>query len=190
MTSHCHQTLREKIFELSEEKKDWIKACMEWEIHPRIHSPSKTITGKCICTHDIEWDYWIFNHENGNETHVGSKCIFQFMKENDQLILDMKAAKLRYGKKPCLGCGKLTRVKDQLHKRCVKIYNERLERKEREKKYSNIMDRISARHLSTIEVNFITESVYNAIMSGKQLSRKQSNWLDAILSRHASYILT
>lgn len=119
-----HLILREEIFRLSEEKQDWEAASREWELT----NVAFTQTGKCICTHDVKWDFWIRNILNKTETHVGSECINHFLNKTltDEANEQQKNLKRKLMGKgelyKCDECGGPTSKKDYsgtpLHKKC------------------------------------------------------------------------
>jgi hypothetical protein len=69
----------DKLIESSKEKT--IECIREWKFYKRIKNETY-----CICGHDILYNYYIKNIINENKLIVGSTCIKQFMKNNENLI--------------------------------------------------------------------------------------------------------
>jgi hypothetical protein len=135
-TGSHHQILRKEVLALSSEKKHWHLAVREWELI----DVKKTNTGRCICGHDVAWDFWIRNIKTMNATHVGSECIKHF-EENPELCKDaemrQKNLKRKYEGKdpvgPCFICGKNTRIMVDTyfcHAKCKKQFKENAKKKE------------------------------------------------------------
>uniref|UniRef100_A0A6C0EE69 Uncharacterized protein n=1 Tax=viral metagenome TaxID=1070528 RepID=A0A6C0EE69_9ZZZZ len=65
-----------------------IECIKEWKFFKRIINETY-----CICGHDILYNYYIKNIINDNKLIVGSTCIKQFMKNNEELIQSINKIK-------------------------------------------------------------------------------------------------
>lgn len=187
-----HEILRVEIFKLSKEKKDWVKACSEWELV----GIEETETGSCICTHDISWDHIIKNKENGSTTHVGSECINQF--GNDSLVKDAneKFKNVKRGKAgldpigPCIVCEKSTSRThngDFTHKKCERVIDMRIERGERAdrmKAYESVLGEILSTHEDEDMEEWDRSFIKSVLSQDNGLTEKQARVLDRILKNY------
>jgi hypothetical protein len=112
-------------------------------------------------THPVKYDFWIQNSLTDHVTHVGSKCIKQFMSANEDLVAEVTEAEHLHGTKPCLHCKKPTKNENQLHKRCSKPFNEQLEKlqeKQRQKEqYLKLISLINMTKLNPVEDRFMNQ---------------------------------
>ena len=81
--------LFKSILELSENKKSWEYACLEWEL---VRYRKSEEWDRCICGHRIKEVCIIKNTKNGNETPVGNCCIDKFPGQR-KIMLALRAVR-------------------------------------------------------------------------------------------------
>jgi hypothetical protein len=170
--------LQKEIFAQSVEKQDWYKAVEEWDF---LHKEDSA-DGKCICGHDVKYDYWIENKLNNEVTHVGSCCIIKFMGYNKELVYRVKCTKADRQILPkCLHCGKRTHnIDTNLHCKCEVPYAFA----QRMKNYYNIVNLINMDKLNKTEKEFVEISVKKRVEKDQKLSDKQRAWLLRIMEKN------
>jgi len=170
--SSCYfSILCDKIIKLSVEKDDWSIVCNEWDFE----GIELSVTGRCLCSHKVKDDYWIRNIFNGNKTHVGSRCIINFMRSNKKLIENVELAKYSYGKSICVSCKKVTNRNNRLHLKCDKEY--------RRLTYCELVKNMDYTKLNDYELNFVRGSVYKCITEDKFFTDKQCGFLHRIIMK-------
>lgn len=125
-----NEILRNAIFALSFEQKDWEGACQEWEL---VRVEVARHKSNCLCGQEIVYEYRICNTFSGGKAIVGSSCIINFMQSNKRLVGEVREEERRRARERagrvennCVHCGRHVRGKSRLHYRCRESYYDSL----------------------------------------------------------------